>query len=47
MAHEARTDFSMLLGGIFLLINGAGKYSLDYLIYRKSTNENKRINTEI
>ena len=24
MAHEARTDFAMLLGGIFLLIVGAG-----------------------
>jgi putative oxidoreductase len=29
MAHEARTDFSMLLGLIFLLIVGAGKISLD------------------
>ena len=29
MAHEARTDFSMLLGSIFLLINGAGRWSID------------------
>ncbi len=29
MAHESRTDFSMLLGSIFLLINGAGPWSLD------------------
>jgi len=29
MAHEARTDFSMLLGSIFLLIVGAGALSLD------------------
>lgn len=29
MAHEARTDFSMLLGSIFLLIVGAGAWSLD------------------
>lgn len=29
MAHEARTDFSMLLGGIFLLLNGSGLWSLD------------------
>jgi putative oxidoreductase len=29
MAHDSRTDFSMLLGAIFLLINGAGSYSLD------------------
>jgi putative oxidoreductase len=27
--HEARTDFSMLLGLIFLLIAGAGSFSLD------------------
>jgi uncharacterized membrane protein YphA (DoxX/SURF4 family) len=31
MAHEARTDFAMLLGGIFLLIVGAGRFSLDGL----------------
>jgi len=35
MAHEARTDFSMLLGSIFLLIVGAGKISLDYYFFRK------------
>lgn len=29
MAHEARTDFAMLLGSIFLLIVGAGACSLD------------------
>jgi len=29
MAHEARTDFSMLLGSIFLLIVGAGRWSVD------------------
>ncbi len=29
MAHESRTDFSMLLGSVFLLINGAGAWSLD------------------
>jgi len=29
MAHEARTDFAMILGAGFLLINGAGKWSLD------------------
>ena len=28
-AHEARTDYSMLLGSIFLLIVGAGPWSLD------------------
>jgi len=29
MAHEARTDWSMLLGSIFLLIVGAGAWSVD------------------
>ena len=32
MAHEGRTDFSMLLGSLFLLIVGAGRLSLDALI---------------
>jgi uncharacterized membrane protein YphA (DoxX/SURF4 family) len=32
MMHEARTDFAMLLGGIFLLIVGAGCFSLDALL---------------
>jgi putative oxidoreductase len=31
MLHEARTDFSMLLGLLFLLIAGAGTLSLDAL----------------
>jgi putative oxidoreductase len=35
MAHAARTDYSMLLGSIFLLIIGAGKYSADYFTSRK------------
>jgi uncharacterized membrane protein YphA (DoxX/SURF4 family) len=29
MAHDSRTDFSMLLGSLFLLINGAGRWSVD------------------
>ncbi len=29
MAHEARTDWSMLLGALFLLIVGAGPWSVD------------------
>jgi putative oxidoreductase len=29
MAHESRTDFSMLLGSLFLLINGGGVWSVD------------------
>ena len=29
MAHEARTDFTMLLGSLFLLLVGAGAWSID------------------
>jgi putative oxidoreductase len=29
MAHEARTDYAMLLGCLFLLIVGAGRWSMD------------------
>lgn len=29
MAHEARTDFSMVMGSLFLLFVGGGAYSLD------------------
>jgi uncharacterized membrane protein YphA (DoxX/SURF4 family) len=35
MAHDSRTDFSMFLGAIFLLIVGAGPWSLDHLLKRK------------
>jgi putative oxidoreductase len=34
MMHEARTDFSMLLGLIFLLIVGPGRWSLDALWFK-------------
>ena len=36
MAHESRTDFAMLLGSIFLLITGAGMWSLDAKLFAKS-----------
>ncbi len=36
MAHEARTDWSMLLGLIFLLIVGAGALSLDKYLFRQN-----------
>jgi putative oxidoreductase len=32
MAHEARADFCMLLGSLYLLIEGAGRWSLDALL---------------
>jgi putative oxidoreductase len=34
MAHEARTDFAMLLGSLFLLIVGAGAWSVDWRLMR-------------
>lgn len=36
MAHDSRTDFAMLLGSIFLLITGAGLWSLDAQLFAKS-----------
>ena len=38
MTHEARTDFSMLLGLIFLLIVGAGAWYVDALLARGTMN---------
>jgi putative oxidoreductase len=32
MAHEARADFDMLLGSFYLLIEGAGAWSLDTIL---------------
>lgn len=36
MAHDARTDYSMLLGGLFLLIAGAGAWSLDAVVAKRA-----------
>jgi uncharacterized membrane protein YphA (DoxX/SURF4 family) len=35
MMHEARTDFDMLLGSLYLLIVGAGAWSLDAMLTGK------------
>lgn len=35
MAHEARTDLSMLLGALFLLLVGAGAWSLDAVLSKR------------
>lgn len=40
MAHESRTDWSMLLGSVFLLIVGAGRWSSDARRHQKQS-ENK------
>ena len=34
-AHDGRADFCMLMGLIFLLIYGAGKYSADIKLFNK------------
>jgi uncharacterized membrane protein YphA (DoxX/SURF4 family) len=34
-AHEARTDWSMFLGALFLLIVGAGSWSIDAVLARR------------
>ena len=40
MAHDSRTDFSMLLGGLFLLIVGAGAWSLDAWLNKRLAKRN-------
>ncbi len=35
MLHASRTDWAMLLGSIFLLIKGGGKWSADYQLSNK------------
>lgn len=35
MAHEARPDFDMLLGSLYLLIAGGGRWSLDAVLVRR------------
>ncbi len=34
MIHASRTDWAMLLGSIFLLIKGGGRWSIDYRIQK-------------
>jgi uncharacterized membrane protein YphA (DoxX/SURF4 family) len=36
MAHEARTDFAMLLGSAFLVLVGAGPRSVDHRLAARS-----------
>ena len=35
MLHESRTDISMLLGSVFLMLVGAGEWSVDVAIRRR------------
>jgi uncharacterized membrane protein YphA (DoxX/SURF4 family) len=34
MMHGSRTDWAMLLGSLFLIINGSGKFSVDWYIVK-------------
>ena len=40
--HEARLDFVMLLGSIYLLIEGGGAWSLDALIATEAADSHPR-----
>jgi uncharacterized membrane protein YphA (DoxX/SURF4 family) len=42
MLHEARTDFCMLLGALYLLIVGGGGGSLDGWLYRRRVADHSR-----
>jgi putative oxidoreductase len=44
MAHEARTDLSMLLGLLFLLIVGGGQWSLDGVRTRPADDQQRSRN---
>lgn len=35
MLHDSRTDWAMLLGSIFLIIKGGGKWSLDRSLWKQ------------
>jgi putative oxidoreductase len=35
MMHASRTDWSMLLGSVFLLISGSGAWSVDGILFKK------------
>ena len=39
IAHEARADFCMLLGSLYLLIEGGGRWSLDALLSKNGLGE--------
>ncbi len=47
MMHEARTDFSMLLGLLFLLIVGAGAWSVDARLGRQGETNREEKSTSI
>jgi uncharacterized membrane protein YphA (DoxX/SURF4 family) len=34
MLHEIRTDWAMLMGALFVLLSGGGRWSLDQILFR-------------
>jgi hypothetical protein len=42
MMHEARADFCMLLGSIYLLLEGGGAWSLDALWFTSGSSRDDR-----
>jgi len=42
MAHDSRTDWSMLIGSIFLLLVGAGGWSFDALLSRRKGEQHQQ-----
>lgn len=45
MLHASRTDWAMLLGSLFLIIKGGGKWSMDQYFFSKKV-INHRISTD-
>ncbi len=39
MQHEARNDFCMLLGSVYLLLTGAGRWSFDHWLKRMKSRQ--------
>lgn len=37
MSHETRTDWAMLLGAMYVLLSGGGRWSIDRRLYSDST----------
>jgi uncharacterized membrane protein YphA (DoxX/SURF4 family) len=41
MTHEGRLDYAMLLGAIFILFEGSGRWSLDKMLLNKNSRTSK------
>ncbi|MAG42611.1 MAG: DoxX family protein [Erythrobacteraceae bacterium] len=45
--HETRTDWAMLMGAIFMLLSGSGRWSLDERLSHGNSNPSRPVTTEI